>query len=134
MAAPDDGTGGDGKGEEAALSERLRQLDARLGQKRSERQAAERGRSATGGMQGMGLAVRVSSEFAAGVLVGAALGWVVDYWAGTTPWGLIILLLLGFAAGVLNVLRALGKVAGPETRVRPGDGPRNGSGGDAGRG
>lgn len=132
MAAPDDGKrDGGGKGEEAQLSERLRQLDAKLGQRRAERQRAERGPQ-SGGMQGLGLALRVSSEFAAGIIVGAGLGWVLDYWAGTSPWGLIILLLLGFAAGVLNVLRSLGKVAGPETRMGPGDGLDGKPGGDAG--
>jgi len=133
MAAPDDGNeDGGGKGEEAQLSERLRQLDAKLGQRRAERQRAERGPQSGGGMQGLGLALRVSSEFAAGIIVGAGLGWVLDYWAGTSPLGLIILLLLGFAAGVLNVLRALGKVAAPETRVGSGDGPDKKPGGDAG--
>jgi len=133
MAAPDDGKrNGGGKGEEAQLSERLRQLDAKLGQRRAERQRAERGPQPGAGMQGLALALRVSSEFAAGIIVGAGLGWVLDYWAGTSPWGLIILLLLGFAAGVLNVLRSLGKVAAPETRMRPGDGSEKKPGGDAG--
>jgi len=47
----------------------------------------------------------------AGVILGAALGWAVDRWLGTSPWGLIVLLLLGFAAGTLNVMRSAG-VAG----------------------
>jgi ATP synthase protein I len=46
-------------------------------------------------------------------LVGAGLGWLIDHWFGTTPWGLIIFLLLGFAAGVLNVMRSAGVVASP---------------------
>jgi len=46
----------------------------------------------------------------AGVLVGAVLGWLIDRWLGTSPWGLMLLLLLGFAAGVLNVMRAAGVV------------------------
>ncbi len=44
----------------------------------------------------------------AGVLVGAGLGLLLDRWLGTSPWGLLVLLLLGFAAGVLNVMRAAG--------------------------
>ncbi len=55
--------------------------------------------------------MKLSSEFIAGVVVGAALGWFIDRFAGTSPWGLIVFLLLGFAAGVLNVLRSAGKVA-----------------------
>ena len=45
---------------------------------------------------------RLSTELVAGVLVGAGLGWLLDRWLGTTPWGLMVFLLLGFAAGVLE--------------------------------
>ncbi len=62
-------------------------------------------------MAGMGYALRLSSEFIAGVVVGAAIGWFVDRMAGTSPWGLIVFLFLGFGAGVLNVLRSAGLVA-----------------------
>lgn len=57
-------------------------------------------------MTGLGRAFRLGSEFVAAIIVGAGLGWGVDQLIGTTPWGMIILLLLGFAAGVLNVIRA----------------------------
>jgi ATP synthase protein I len=40
--------------------------------------------------------LKLSSEFIAGVAVGAGLGWVIDRLAGTSPWGLIVFLLLGF--------------------------------------
>ena len=56
---------------------------------------------------------RLSSELVAGVLVGAGLGWLIDRWFGISPWGLIVFLLLGFAAGVLNVMRSAGVVASP---------------------
>jgi ATP synthase protein I len=49
---------------------------------------------------------RLASEFVAAIIVGAGLGYGADLLFGTSPWGLIILLLLGFAAGVLNVIRA----------------------------
>ena len=48
---------------------------------------------------------RLSSELVAGVVVGAGLGWIIDRLLGISPWGLIVFLLLGFAAGVLNVMR-----------------------------
>lgn len=60
------------------------------------------------------MAFRVSTDFIAAILVGGALGWFLDSVAGTTPFGLIVLLLLGFAAGVLNVMRTLGLVAMPK--------------------
>jgi ATP synthase protein I len=53
---------------------------------------------------------RLSTELVAGVLVGALMGWLLDRWLGISPWGLIVFLLLGFAAGVLNVMRAAGVV------------------------
>jgi hypothetical protein len=39
------------------------------------------------------------------------IGWLIDKVAGTGPWGLIIFLMLGFAAGILNVLRSAGLIA-----------------------
>jgi ATP synthase protein I len=52
--------------------------------------------------------MRMAADFVAGVLVGAAIGWGVDQHFGTWPWGLAAFLLLGFAAGILNVLRTAG--------------------------
>lgn len=56
-------------------------------------------------------AMKLSSEFIAGIVVGAVIGWALDRYAGTSPWGLIVFLLLGFGAGTLNVLRSAGYVA-----------------------
>lgn len=81
--------------------------------------------TSTSGSAGMAEGLKLGSEFVAGVVVGAALGFALDYWVGTSPFGLIVFLLLGFAAGVLNVLRSVGKVAEPDydrhKRGRAGD-------------
>ena len=58
------------------------------------------------GAGGFAKALKIGSEFVAGVLVGAALGWGLDSVAGTSPWGMIVFMMLGFAAGVLNVIRS----------------------------
>jgi ATP synthase protein I len=72
-------------------------------------------------MSGLGRAFRLASEFVAAILVGLGLGWGVDTLFGTTPFGMIILLLLGFAAGVLNVVRAAAAMnaENPPTRDMP---------------
>ena len=62
----------------------------------------------------MALGFRLSSELVAGVVVGAAIGWGVDRWLSTSPFGLIVFLLLGFTAGVVNVVRSAG-VASAQT-------------------
>jgi F0F1-type ATP synthase assembly protein I len=49
---------------------------------------------------------RLSSEFVAAVLVGAGLGFLVDHYLRVSPGGLIVFTLLGFAVGVLNLMRA----------------------------
>jgi len=61
----------------------------------------------------MGRAFRMSTEFVAGVIAGGGLGYLLDRVAGTSPWGLIVLLLLGFGAGVYNVMRASGFLDAP---------------------
>ena len=70
-----------------------------------------------GEMTGMGRGFRLASEFVAAIIVGAALGWGADTLFGTTPWGMIILLLLGFAAGVLNVIRATAELNAEQAKL-----------------
>jgi ATP synthase protein I len=95
--------------DEAALSARLRRLDQRLGQHHLSRPSeSQPGQGPTADASAIARGFRLSTEFLAGVLVGAGIGWLVDRWLGTLPWGTIVFLLFGFAAGVLNVVRAAG--------------------------
>ncbi len=55
----------------------------------------------------MARGLRLSSELIAGVVVGAVIGWGFDRLLSTSPWGLIVFFLRGFAAGVLNVVRSV---------------------------
>lgn len=55
---------------------------------------------------------RLSSELIAGVIVGALIGWGIDHLLSTSPWGLIVFVLLGFTAGVVNVIRSAGVAPG----------------------
>jgi ATP synthase protein I len=92
---------------EAALSARLKRLGERLDQASRPSETGSGPRQTTD-TSAFARGFRLSTELVAGVLVGAGLGWLLDRWLGTTPWGLIVLLLLGFAAGILNVMRAAG--------------------------
>ena len=47
-------------------------------------------------------------ELVAALVVGVAIGWGIDRWLGTRPWGLLVFFFLGAAAGILNVYRAVG--------------------------
>ncbi|QPC86970.1 ATP F0F1 synthase subunit I [Mesorhizobium sp. NBSH29] len=97
------------------LERRRRDLEAKLAS-RMPLKGDRDGGANSGGAAGYGQALKLSSEFIAGIAVGAGLGWLIDYYAGTTPWGLIVFLLLGFGAGVLNVLRSAGMVTEPGSK------------------
>jgi ATP synthase protein I len=53
----------------------------------------------------MGIALRVGVEMVSALLVAVAIGWGLDRWLGTRPILLAVFVLLGGAAGVLNVWR-----------------------------
>ena len=57
-------------------------------------------------LTGAGRAFRMASEFVAAVIVATALGLALDAIFGTRPIFMIVLLLMGFAAGLLNITRA----------------------------
>jgi ATP synthase protein I len=116
-----DGTRGRGRGrdgrdneppaDEAALSARLDSLNQRLSDVRKVRQSQtdqSGGGAASANASAMARGFRLSSELIAGVLVGAVIGWGFDRLLSTSPWGLIVFFLLGFVAGVINVMRTAG--------------------------
>jgi ATP synthase protein I len=109
--------------DEAALSARLKSLGQRLDQANSDlsrksetglasRSAADHSAFARG--------FRLSSELVVGVLIGTALGWLIDRWLGSLPWGMFVFSLLGFTAGVLNVMRQAGVAPGgvPDSTIQ----------------
>ena len=104
--------------DEAALSARLRRLGNRLAQDRAG-QRSERPPDARPAADGSAMArgLRLSSELVAGVVVGAVIGYMLDRWLGLSPWGFIVFVLLGFAAGILNLMRAAGVAANSGDRA-----------------
>ena len=72
-------------------------------------------------MSGLGMAFGVAAHMVAGLGVGAAIGYFLDTWLGTSPWMLVLFFFLGAGAGVLNTYRmatgmgmAMGYYAAPE--------------------
>lgn len=94
-----------------AFERRLAGLGKRLGDVKS-REAAEsmasRGRSSQN--RGMAYGLRMASELVAAVLVGGLIGYALDHFLGTKPWLFLVMFILGFAAGVTNVMRSYDKV------------------------
>ncbi len=83
----------------ASLDERLRAV-----------KHAEKVRTASiqpPGMTGKGSAQgqRVLSALLGAPLGAALIGWVIDRFAGTSPFGLLVMLFLGFGAAISQVLR-----------------------------
>jgi len=108
--------------DEAALSARLGSLNQRLSKIRDSRKigtdpSGNEQETAQAKASAMAMGLRLSSELVAGVLGGAALGWGFDRLLSTSPWGLIVFLLLGFTAGVINVMRAAGVMAKQSRRL-----------------
>ncbi len=85
----------------------LRDLERRLDKARRQERPVRVSREGDGGAnrRALALGLRIGLELVVAVFVGAALGWAFDNWLGTQPWGLIVFLFLGFAAGVTNVFR-----------------------------
>lgn len=66
----------------------------------------QRQKDASAGVSAGALALRYGAELGASVFVGIMIGLGIDHVFGTKPWGLLIMLSFGLAAGVLGVIRA----------------------------
>jgi ATP synthase protein I len=124
MNADDDRNGADrdrdGPSAGGDFDERLKRLRTSLDQSKEN----NAGRRALADNTGWAQALKLGSEFVAGVIVGFVIGYGIDYFLGTTPWGMVVFLLLGFVAGTLNVMRSAGLMAPArfdQPRQRDGD-------------
>ena len=59
----------------------------------------------SGFRQGMQIAFRLGTELTVATIIGGLLGYALDSFFGTKPWGLVVGILLGSAAGCLAVYR-----------------------------
>jgi ATP synthase protein I len=114
MANPEEHEGDKGRSsgssDDADLSARLKSLDARLDQATAQRAKTEPTARPKSDSAALGQALRLSAEFVSGVVAGGIVGWLVDRLFGVSPWGLVVCIILGFCAGMLNLMRAAGVV------------------------
>jgi ATP synthase protein I len=110
MASSGDG-GSDGRNERERLKERLKELEHKLDTRESEGRGLSDEESAKRS-SALGKAFQLAVELVAGVFVGGLIGWALDGWLGTSPLFLLVFLLLGIAAGFLNVIRAARAMSG----------------------
>ncbi|NNE79853.1 MAG: F0F1 ATP synthase subunit I [Silicimonas sp.] len=61
------------------------------------------------------MAWRMVIELVAGLGIGLGMGYGLDLVLGTSPWLMIIFVLLGFAAGVKTMMRTAREMQVPET-------------------
>ena len=118
MSGPDDTSSRGNSGPDGAagsrpsdteLSARLDRLNTSLGHVRAKAAVPAPKGQDTSSKSGVALAFRLGAEFVSGVLVGSLIGYGIDRFFSITPWGLIVFTLVGFAAGVVNMLRASGE-------------------------
>jgi ATP synthase protein I len=105
---------GNGPSDERKNSERLKERIKELEDKVHAREGGNGLSDEEAGRRGsaLGKAFQLSVELVAGVFVGGLIGWFLDNWLGKSPLFLLIFLLLGIAAGFLNVIRAARAMSG----------------------
>ncbi len=80
-----------------ALDDRLRAARHREARRTGEDQRAED--------ENYRLGSRVLAELLGGIIGGLLIGWVIDHFAGTAPWGLLVMLFLGIIVAFRNIIR-----------------------------
>ncbi len=68
-------------------------------------------------MAGVGVGLRIAVDLVAGVAVGVGIGWYLDSTLGTKPWLLLLFTILGFCAGLLNVVRTANQLEAARKRA-----------------
>jgi ATP synthase protein I len=93
--------------ETEAIKRRLHDLEGRVRDARERHETGPKDAEARG--TAMGQALKLSTELIAGVAVGGFIGWWLDRVFGTAPFLMVLFLLLGGAAGIINVVRSAQK-------------------------
>ena len=70
--------------------------------------------------RGLSTAFRLGTELTVAVMIGAIMGYALDYYLSTKPWFLAIGVIMGGAAGCLNVYRIANNIAKEEDQSNGG--------------
>jgi len=81
-----------------------------LGEKLDEVRRQREPRSQAAPASSLGIASRFATEMVVAVVLGGGLGWLLDHWLGTRPIFLVVMFVLGAAAGIRNVMRAAAEI------------------------
>ncbi len=60
--------------------------------------------------QAMGQGLRIAVDLVVGVAIGGFVGWCLDRYFGTAPWWMVVFLMLGFTASMMNIIRTARKL------------------------
>ncbi len=104
---------------------------ARAQAARAAREAEKQRKTASddGSLSAGAYALRYGAEFVANVFVGGFIGFWIDKFAGSEPWGLLIGGTLGFAAGIRAIIRAYNELNAQALKTSQGaDAPTDGTG------
>ncbi|MFC3673781.1 AtpZ/AtpI family protein [Novosphingobium pokkalii] len=88
-------------GEDARLSSLNARLDAARQKEAARKPTPDQEKSDANYRMGN----RVLAELIGGLAGGAFIGWVIDQFAGTRPWGLLVMLFVGMGVAFRNIIR-----------------------------
>jgi ATP synthase protein I len=122
MAGADNKSGRKHSGRDAeSIRRRLDSLGQQLADAKKRRATAPQSVPEARGAA-FGEALRLATELVAGVVVGGFIGWALDRLFGLAPFLMVVFLILGAAAGIMNVVRAAKEMqakAPPAGKVPP---------------
>lgn len=84
---------------------RLRALDERLDALRKREDVRNRPVGGAETDENYRIGNRVLSELLGGLAGGLFLGWLIDHFAGTSPWGLLVMMFFGIFVAFRNIIR-----------------------------
>ena len=94
-----------GRDEPSQQDARLASLDQRLDQAKRE-EAVRNGKPSDESQRLIrSVGSRILSDLVGLPFGGGLIGWIIDRWAGTTPWFMLALLFFGFGLAIRNVMR-----------------------------